>query len=440
MVAAISPADDNFDETLSTLQYANRAKNIKNEAKRNEDVNEMLIRQLREEIEALRKALADAQAGGGALGSTGGSLSLIGSLSPRLNAFDSSASQDPGPQGVAADAAADEQKASLEEMIANLERAKQQSWEEKQRLSELYEEERTKNLENENKIKAVMQTMKEENRDLLRRMRTLTSERSRLGKQFRTLRETHMSTREKLAAEMARYQDLYQEDGGDEGPRKDELAGILRGIEGLHAEVEGQATELRSIKESIRLNEQQQEEARSEAAAQRMLLEEDAELRKAIQEEERAKLEKQNAAMIEERLEDERRQLKESVEQERAALLAKFGSDEGISKREQALELRLIEAQSEKSLMILEASRAQAHHEAEIKRLQRQHALDVHAQKTRELHMFRELVSGFEEEKTALETKCADLARLLAQAADDLSTLNLRNMQLEREVAAVRRR
>ncbi|CAF4414934.1 unnamed protein product, partial [Adineta steineri] len=29
-VAAVSPAHDNYDETLSTLRYANRAKNIKN--------------------------------------------------------------------------------------------------------------------------------------------------------------------------------------------------------------------------------------------------------------------------------------------------------------------------------------------------------------------------------------------------------------------------
>ena len=36
MVACISPADNNYDETLSTLRYANRAKNIKNKPKINE--------------------------------------------------------------------------------------------------------------------------------------------------------------------------------------------------------------------------------------------------------------------------------------------------------------------------------------------------------------------------------------------------------------------
>jgi hypothetical protein len=34
MIAALSPAEDNYDETLSTLRYANRAKNIKNKVHR----------------------------------------------------------------------------------------------------------------------------------------------------------------------------------------------------------------------------------------------------------------------------------------------------------------------------------------------------------------------------------------------------------------------
>lgn len=40
------------------------AKNIKNVAKRNEDVNQQVISQLRDEIEALRKQLAMAQTAG----------------------------------------------------------------------------------------------------------------------------------------------------------------------------------------------------------------------------------------------------------------------------------------------------------------------------------------------------------------------------------------
>lgn len=59
MLAALSPADINFEETLSTLRYADSAKQIKNAAVVNEDPTEKLIRELQEEVERLRQLLAD---------------------------------------------------------------------------------------------------------------------------------------------------------------------------------------------------------------------------------------------------------------------------------------------------------------------------------------------------------------------------------------------
>jgi kinesin family protein 1 len=57
MIAAISPADINYDETLSTLRYADRAKAIVCKAVINEDANARLIRDLKEEIVKLRELL-----------------------------------------------------------------------------------------------------------------------------------------------------------------------------------------------------------------------------------------------------------------------------------------------------------------------------------------------------------------------------------------------
>ncbi|XP_055916350.1 kinesin-like protein unc-104 isoform X2 [Eupeodes corollae] len=57
MIAAISPADINYDETLSTLRYADRAKQIVCKAIVNEDANAKLIRELKEEIQKLRDLL-----------------------------------------------------------------------------------------------------------------------------------------------------------------------------------------------------------------------------------------------------------------------------------------------------------------------------------------------------------------------------------------------
>lgn len=65
MVATISPAADNYEETLSTLRYADRAKRIVNHAVVNEDPNARIIRELRQEVEALKEMLKHATASEG---------------------------------------------------------------------------------------------------------------------------------------------------------------------------------------------------------------------------------------------------------------------------------------------------------------------------------------------------------------------------------------
>ena len=64
MVAAVSPADYNYDETLSTLRYANRAKNIKNKPVINEDPKDAMLRQYKEEIDRLMQLLESQSAAG----------------------------------------------------------------------------------------------------------------------------------------------------------------------------------------------------------------------------------------------------------------------------------------------------------------------------------------------------------------------------------------
>uniref|UniRef100_A0A8C7BGQ6 Kinesin-like protein n=1 Tax=Neovison vison TaxID=452646 RepID=A0A8C7BGQ6_NEOVI len=61
MCANIGPADYNYDETISTLRYANRAKNIKNKARINEDPKDALLRQFQKEIEELKKKLEEGE-------------------------------------------------------------------------------------------------------------------------------------------------------------------------------------------------------------------------------------------------------------------------------------------------------------------------------------------------------------------------------------------
>lgn len=65
MVANVGPASYNFDETVTTLRYANRAKNIKNKPKINEDPKDALLREFQDEISRLKQQLAQKGGGGG---------------------------------------------------------------------------------------------------------------------------------------------------------------------------------------------------------------------------------------------------------------------------------------------------------------------------------------------------------------------------------------
>jgi hypothetical protein len=67
MVCAVSPATMNFEESLSTLRYADRAKKIVNKAVINESAQEKLIRELREENDKLKKLLIQAAGSGGTI-------------------------------------------------------------------------------------------------------------------------------------------------------------------------------------------------------------------------------------------------------------------------------------------------------------------------------------------------------------------------------------
>lgn len=72
MICALSPSFMNYDETLSTLRYADRAKKIKNQACINESPQDKMIRELKAENKKLKEMLVKiAQAGG-----DGGSINL----------------------------------------------------------------------------------------------------------------------------------------------------------------------------------------------------------------------------------------------------------------------------------------------------------------------------------------------------------------------------
>jgi kinesin family member 3A len=199
MIATISPASDNYEETLSTLKYASRAKKIENKAKRNEGVSQKVIRQLKDEIEELRRQLAES--------------------ANRGKSNDDDFSRD------------DEAFAEMEAKIANLERAKKTSWEETQKLSKKFEEERQKNLKNENYVRNVMQTVKQENVDLIKRLKALQREKNELTSKFKTKKSAYNKMKKSLEVDMLNYSTIMKEGAETGHTDEDQLANLLSQIE-----------------------------------------------------------------------------------------------------------------------------------------------------------------------------------------------------------------
>lgn len=54
MIACVSPAESNYEESLNSIKYASRARNIKNKAVVNRDPNSLLIDNLRQQIGKLQ--------------------------------------------------------------------------------------------------------------------------------------------------------------------------------------------------------------------------------------------------------------------------------------------------------------------------------------------------------------------------------------------------
>ena len=78
MVANIGPAEYNYEESITTLRYANRAKNIKNKPRVNEDPKDALLREFQEEIARLKSQLSKNNNKGERGGSSRGSSSSGG--------------------------------------------------------------------------------------------------------------------------------------------------------------------------------------------------------------------------------------------------------------------------------------------------------------------------------------------------------------------------
>uniref|UniRef100_A0A673MXL7 Kinesin motor domain-containing protein n=1 Tax=Sinocyclocheilus rhinocerous TaxID=307959 RepID=A0A673MXL7_9TELE len=143
MIAALSPADINYEETLGTLRYADRAKQIKCNAVINEDPNARLVRELKEEVNRLKELLLSqglrTETGRLALGGASGELHQPSlSYAPSTSDAPMEGVTPTSPTAHISKEEAVERLQETEKMIAEL----NETWEEKLRKTESIRQER----------------------------------------------------------------------------------------------------------------------------------------------------------------------------------------------------------------------------------------------------------------------------------------------------------
>ncbi|CAM9335866.1 unnamed protein product [Ascophyllum nodosum] len=446
MLAAISPADYNYDETLGTLRYAHRAKSIQNSVKCNEDVNEKVIRELKEEIEKLRQQLqsgGSTREGGGGEGDTSG-------LQTRM-----------------------------EELLT----AQKSTWEEKEKLSRQLEDERQNNINA--AIGQVVNEVKAKKMETMKGIKRLQLEKEQLGKKQKQAKVEYDKTKSELQSDMALYQTTLAEfDALQPGePKRDEaeaqMSGLLDGIEKKRAA-------LLRIKEKAELGRKYAKkldvrltEERLELVASNGLLDQNERLRAAIVAEELEKFQSQKEALVEAAVTEEKQRMLEAREE-----MEKSADEirEGFRKREVELEgkIKKMEHDARESEARTAASKleredlenrlaeaevaldfAQAHatglqeelstKDQKLSELQTEvesikvaaaggvdskgRPLPLEANQSKEEYlMFKTLMAAFDEERRMFRDRLKNHELLMQDAVQDLLFLKERNGDLERKL------
>ncbi|XP_064405609.1 kinesin-like protein klp-20 [Halichondria panicea] len=389
MLAMVSPADYNYAETFSTLQFANRAKNITNVSRKNEDENTRLIRTLREEISQLRDDLV----------------------------------QEVGPGGVVSTVSSKE-VTRLEEMISDLQVAKQQTWEEKERLSRMYEDERKNNLANKGILELVMDTLKKEQQEAQERLRVLYEERDGLTASYKDKKKHVDELKEQLQQKINDYSKLSESGELNDSVQQTQLADI----HSLKDQLKAENDSLKSVKQTLKDLQEKIKSEKEDTRVQSSLLRSNIELREMIQADERRKIEGENAAILRDNLET----LKLEIEQEKAELKLKVSQGANYKLEESVtMETELIELRAQKHMTALQVETLEQEKRQlsiDLEEAYRRHKEDMEMQQMHHFQVFRAYRECFDEQKIVIEQR---FRQLLEEAIQDAVYLSMENSQLK---------
>ncbi|XP_022800927.1 kinesin-like protein KIN-4A [Stylophora pistillata] len=387
MITTVSPADSDYEETLTSMQCGNRAKLVDNAVKKNEIENTKIIQDLRDEIARLREKLATS-------GRTG--------------------------------AANKDEVLQMEELIKDLQTAKRQTWEERERLSELDDEERRITLANKGILDWVMDSTKRDNKEVQEKLMALQKEKDQLTAEFKEKRKLVDELKDELQAKIVDYSKMAETGKSSEDENKSRVASIHE----LKEKLKSENDELKKIKHQLKEVQEKQKAEKEEAKSQTTFLKGNAELRYRIETERREKHEKENALT----LADEVDRVKMEVEQEKAELQLKaaegvqYSTDQSIK-----LEMELVELKAERTVMSLQiesVTEEKKRLKADLEEAYKRHKEELEIQQLQHFQTFRNYREVFEDQKAAIEQR---YRTLLEEAIQDAVFLSTRNQELMHE-------
>jgi hypothetical protein len=458
MIAAVSPADYNYLETVSTLKYANRAKSIENAVSRNEDSSERMIRDLQKQIEDLKAQLQ-------------GNI-VSGTVNPEL-----------------------------EQKLREMEQQQHDTWEEKERLSRELEAQRQENMNS--VISQMMQSVKEQKVVHMKNIKRLTNEKAMLQQTLKKDKEESMSLKQSLDENIAKYQKLQatfdtfslNDDGKTTGENEEEQRERERQAEALANEMIPLLTKIDQDRQKFtekkqgmnlakqRLNKIEVEitEERGELVATAGILNQNDKIREQIQQEERQKLQEEfekELADAKDRLEKERLEVRENINSELQGEMEKLRTEikmlQSLKKIEENknlewnerykalheyaddLEGKLADSlatqetlstdcerlaqelqektglssslQEENESLSTEVSRLRREMQEQQERMVAEHRKMLEDSK---FDIFAKMMDQLQEERKMYETRHAQTQKLLAQATQDIMHLAAKNAELE---------
>lgn len=378
---------------------------IKNETRRNEDKNETVIRELRDQIKALREQLSKG-----------------------------------GQPVVANEEMTEAEKQKMKEMealIADLEQAKSKSWEEKERLHQMYEEERKQNMKNENTILAVMNNIKEETEESMKKLKKLKKARSKLRERYKIQK---MRFKE-IKADFDKIFKIYQalEETLQNGTCKEEEKPIIQQkleetgnfIKKQRQVVLDEKTDLEETKSQLEVIEKEYVKEKDQFEVKKTVVSSDAALREAIQNEEREKMRLERDAYLEKSLQLERQRLQEDFE--KSVRREKLNYEREINKyksRIDDLEIELAEEKLQKQKLIYEKSQSEKIFNEKIKEIKTAHEKALDIERDKSASIVKEMFKVYEDQLKGSHTSADESRRLLAEAIEDIRILTKENIKL----------